>query len=193
MGHNSKLVASAATLLAAAAAVAAGASHRYIAVAVVAAAAAAVAAAASSTAVHAAAHGRSTSTDDDGMSQLLRMAEKARQRAQERVRHRDSEVLGMTPKLWLEALDERHRYGSLLYPYWQRWELSRTELNFFKWRVGPLSTHPAPTMEHYPTGCSPLCQARPRPRLAHRPAADAAPLPRGGPRALLPPQGARAV
>jgi hypothetical protein len=39
----------------------------------------------------------------------------------------------MTPKLWLEALDDFHRYGSWLYPYWQRWELSKTRHNFFAW------------------------------------------------------------
>ena len=39
----------------------------------------------------------------------------------------------MTPKLWLEALDESHRYGSVLYHYWQRWETSRTRWMFFDW------------------------------------------------------------
>ena len=39
----------------------------------------------------------------------------------------------MTPKLWLEALDEDHRYGSILYFYWQRWEASRTRWMFFEW------------------------------------------------------------
>ena len=53
-------------------------------------------------------------------------ADKARQRAQERVRLGESEMLGMTPKLWLEALDEEHRHGSSLHQYWQRWEASRT-------------------------------------------------------------------
>lgn len=39
----------------------------------------------------------------------------------------------MTPKLWLEALDEEHRYGSILYHYWQRWEASSTRWMFFDW------------------------------------------------------------
>ena len=52
------------------------------------------------------------------IAQLRRQAEKARKRAQERVRLGEDEVLGMTPKLWLEALDDEHRYGSILYRYW---------------------------------------------------------------------------
>lgn len=67
------------------------------------------------------------------IAQLRRQAEKARKRAQERVRLGEDEVLGMTPKLWLEALDEDHRYGSVLYRYWQRWETSRTRWMFFDW------------------------------------------------------------
>lgn len=67
------------------------------------------------------------------IAQLRRQADKARKRAQERVRLGEDEVLGMTPKLWLEALDEEHRYGSVLYRYWQRWETSRTRWMFFDW------------------------------------------------------------
>ena len=63
---------------------------------------------------------------DDALAQLRKQADKARQRAQERVRLGESEMLGMTPKLWLEALDEEHRHGSSLHQYWQRWEASRT-------------------------------------------------------------------
>lgn len=69
------------------------------------------------------------------IAQLQKAADKARQRAQERVRLAAGarEMLGMTPKLWLEALDESHRYGSVLYHYWQRWEASRTRWRFFDW------------------------------------------------------------
>ena len=73
------------------------------------------------------------SNNSDAVAQLQRQAEKARRRAQERVHVSDQEMLGMTPKLWLEALDEQHRYGSILYPYWQRWEASRTRWMFFDW------------------------------------------------------------
>lgn len=42
-------------------------------------------------------------------------------------------VLGLLPRLWIEALDKHHRYGALLYGYWARWELSNTEEHFFDW------------------------------------------------------------
>jgi hypothetical protein len=67
------------------------------------------------------------------IAQLQRQADKARRRAQERIRLGSQEMLGMTPKLWLEALDKDHRYGSILYHYWQRWEASRTRWMFFDW------------------------------------------------------------
>ena len=67
------------------------------------------------------------------LKQLQKQADKARRRAQERVPLGSQEMLGMTPKLWLEALDEEHRYGSILYHYWQRWEASRTRWMFFEW------------------------------------------------------------
>jgi hypothetical protein len=67
------------------------------------------------------------------LKQLQKQADKARRRAQERVPLGSQEMLGMTPKLWLEALDEDHRYGSILYHYWQRWEASRTRWMFFEW------------------------------------------------------------
>ena len=70
--------------------------------------------------------GAAESPHEDAMAQLRKQADKARQRAQERVRLGESEMLGMTPKLWLEALDEEHRHGSSLHQYWQRWEASRT-------------------------------------------------------------------
>ena len=65
--------------------------------------------------------------------QLRKQADKARARAQERVSLGSHEMLGMTPKLWLEALDEDHRYGSVLHFYWQRWEASRARWMFFDW------------------------------------------------------------
>ena len=54
------------------------------------------------------------SKEEEALAQLQRQADKARRRAQERVKVDGSsgEMLGMTPKLWLEALDEEHRYGS---------------------------------------------------------------------------------
>lgn len=42
-------------------------------------------------------------------------------------------VLGLLSNHWLEALDASHRYGSCLLPYWQRWEISDTRLDFFNW------------------------------------------------------------
>lgn len=42
-------------------------------------------------------------------------------------------VLGLLSFHWLEALDPSHRYGSCLIPYWQRWEISDTRLDFFRW------------------------------------------------------------
>lgn len=75
----------------------------------------------------------SRTTDEDTISQLQRQADKARRRAQERVLLGRHVMLGMTPKLWLEALDEEHRYGSMLHHYWQRWEASRTRWMFFDW------------------------------------------------------------
>jgi len=42
-------------------------------------------------------------------------------------------VLGLLSFHWLEALDPSHRYGSCLIPYWQRWEISDTRLDFFSW------------------------------------------------------------
>ena len=79
--------------------------------------------------------GESTEAElESSIAQLQRQADKARQRAQERVHfYGEQEMLGMTPKLWLEALDEHHRYGSILYPYWQRWEASSTRWMFFDW------------------------------------------------------------
>ena len=80
------------------------------------------------------------------MAQLRKQADKARQRAQERVRLGESEMLGMTPKLWLEALDEEHRHGSSLHQYWQRWEASRTRTTSMseapRWANGHLATLP---------------------------------------------------
>ena len=76
----------------------------------------------------------SRASDEDAIAQLQRQADKARRRAQERVKLAEgTHMLGMTPKLWLEALDEEHRYGSLLYHYWQRWEASSTRWMFFDW------------------------------------------------------------
>ena len=53
---------------------------------------------------------------EHAIAQLRKQADKARQRAQERVRVGEEEVLGMTPKLWLEALDESHRCEPLPAP-----------------------------------------------------------------------------
>ena len=80
------------------------------------------------------------SPHEDAMAQLRKQADKARQRAQERVRLGESEMLGMTPKLWLEALDEEHRHGSSLHQYWQRWEASRTRTTSMS-EVPPWARH----------------------------------------------------
>ena len=58
--------------------------------------------------------------DDARVKQLLKQTDKARQHAQERVPHAGTFMMGVVPKQWLEVLDEKHRYGSILYPYWQR-------------------------------------------------------------------------
>ncbi|KAH8056048.1 IQ calmodulin-binding motif-containing protein [Aureococcus anophagefferens] len=71
--------------------------------------------------------------DDARVKQLLKQTDKARQHAQERVPHAGTFMMGVVPKQWLEVLDEKHRYGSILYPYWQRWEASRTRMSFFMW------------------------------------------------------------
>ena len=71
--------------------------------------------------------------DDARVKQLLKQTDKARQHAQERVPHAGTFMMGVVPKQWLEVLDEKHRYGSILYPYWQRWETSRTRMSFFMW------------------------------------------------------------
>ena len=80
---------------------------------------------------------------EDALAQLRKQADKARQRAQERVRLGESEMLGMTPKLWLEALDEEHRHGSSLHQYWQRWEASRTRTTSMS-EVRPRARHSSP-------------------------------------------------
>jgi len=43
------------------------------------------------------------------------------------------EVLGLAPRLWIEVIDRHHRYATLLYEYWRRWEVSDTEDHFFEW------------------------------------------------------------
>lgn len=45
----------------------------------------------------------------------------------------DADMLGLQPRLWLEVLDEKHRYASLLYDYWRRWQLSDTRDHFANW------------------------------------------------------------
>lgn len=47
-----------------------------------------------------------------------------------------AEVLGLAPRLWIEVLDPRHRYATLLYDYWRRWEVSDTRDHFFNWIDG---------------------------------------------------------
>ena len=93
------------------------------------------------------------------MAQLRKQADKARQRAQERVRLGESEMLGMTPKLWLEALDEEHRHGSSLHQYWQRWEASRTRTTSMSGSVAlgapQLARHPASGATMPPTALGP--------------------------------------
>lgn len=67
------------------------------------------------------------------MRQLEKAARKARKLAQERVAHGETQILGVVPRQWLEVLDDQHRYGSLLHPYFGRWEASRTRMSFFQW------------------------------------------------------------
>jgi len=60
---------------------------------------------------------------------------KLQKSAQERVHWAavDKEVLGLAPRLWMEVLDEKHRYATVLYSYWRRWQLSDTRATFFEW------------------------------------------------------------
>lgn len=55
--------------------------------------------------------------------------------AQERVRWKatDQELLGLTPRLWMEVFDKKHRYAGLLYNYWRRFQLSDSNSDFFDW------------------------------------------------------------
>lgn len=45
----------------------------------------------------------------------------------------EKEMLGLAPRLWMETLDQHHRYASLLHDYWRRWQLSDTHHSFFPW------------------------------------------------------------
>lgn len=50
--------------------------------------------------------------------------------------HSDVHPLLLAPKQWIEAIDERHRYGGLLKHYWQAWAASHTTQGFFHWLDG---------------------------------------------------------
>lgn len=45
----------------------------------------------------------------------------------------DQQMLGLTPRLWMEVFDKKHRYASTLYSYWRRWQLSDSNDNFWDW------------------------------------------------------------
>lgn len=55
--------------------------------------------------------------------------------AQERIhwKETDQHMLGLTPRLWMEVYDKKHRYATLVYCYWRRWQLSDSNDNFWDW------------------------------------------------------------
>ena len=46
---------------------------------------------------------------------------------------KDDNCKVMAVKYWLEAADQRHRYGTLLVPYYKAWMASGSQRNFFYW------------------------------------------------------------
>lgn len=45
----------------------------------------------------------------------------------------DQQMLGLSPRLWMEVFDKKHRYASLVYVYWRRWQLSDSNDHFWDW------------------------------------------------------------
>lgn len=60
---------------------------------------------------------------------------KLQQAAQERIvwKATDQTLLGLSPRLWMEVFDKKHRYASLVYEYWRRWQLSDCDTDFWDW------------------------------------------------------------
>jgi len=60
---------------------------------------------------------------------------KLQRSAQERLHWKavNREMLGLSPRLWMEVFDKKHRYANLLYSYWKRWELSDSNDDFWDW------------------------------------------------------------
>lgn len=60
---------------------------------------------------------------------------KLQSQAQERIHWQatDHQMLGLTPRLWMEVFDRKHRYANLVYAYWRRWQLSDSNDNFWDW------------------------------------------------------------
>lgn len=73
--------------------------------------------------------------DSAAKEKFERKIVKLQQAATERVHWPalDKEMLGLQPRLWMEVLDQKHRYATLLYDYWRRWQLSDTRDYFFSW------------------------------------------------------------
>lgn len=73
--------------------------------------------------------------DEASIAKFKKKILKLQRTAQERVHWPAMEVdmLGLQPRLWLEVLDQKHRYASLLYDYWKRWQLSDTRDHFASW------------------------------------------------------------
>lgn len=75
----------------------------------------------------------------DHVLQILARSEKKLRKlqasAQERIHRKetDEHMLGLTPRLWMEVYDKKHRYASLVYLYWRRWQLSDSDDNFWDW------------------------------------------------------------
>lgn len=71
----------------------------------------------------------------DVLARYEKKIKKLQRQGMERIHWKavDKEMLGLAPRLWMEVLDEKHRYATLLYDYWRRWQLSDTREYFFNW------------------------------------------------------------
>ena len=66
---------------------------------------------------------------------LMKRLEKVERNSIERVTtpKEQANLLGLMPKIWLEALHNPHIYTTVIYAYWQRWELSGDCIHFLEW------------------------------------------------------------
>lgn len=66
---------------------------------------------------------------------LMKRLEKVERNSIERVTtpKEQANLLGLMPKIWLEALSNPHIYTTVIYAYWQRWEISGECIHFLEW------------------------------------------------------------